>query len=149
MSEVAWIPIPRTAQISADYIAELIRAPALRNEECSGCRHLDVMQHIGQRSLDRRRFLNRLSVAGATAFAPHMAYGQSPRAGSHVQTAQAGAGTSGTSSAISMKSVDRLAGTSVSLAYAVKAGPFIFLNGHEGYDFEKGLARWKVRRAFL
>ena len=98
------------------------------------------MQHIGQRSLDRRRFLNRLSVAGATAFAPHMAYGQSPRAGSHVQTAQAGAGTSGTSSAISMKSVDRLAGTSVSLAYAVKAGPFIFLNGHEGYDFEKGLA---------
>jgi enamine deaminase RidA (YjgF/YER057c/UK114 family) len=36
--------------------------------------------------------------------------------------------------------VDRLAGTSVSLAYAVKAGPFIFLNGHEGYDFEKGLA---------
>lgn len=45
MSEVAWIPIPRTAQISADYIAELIRAPALRNEECSGCRHLDGMKH--------------------------------------------------------------------------------------------------------
>jgi enamine deaminase RidA (YjgF/YER057c/UK114 family) len=28
----------------------------------------------------------------------------------------------------------------VNYGYAVKAGPFIFLNGHEAFDFEKGLA---------
>src|SRR2546430_10171413 len=39
-----------------------------------------------------------------------------------------------------VKSVDHLAGGATRFAYAVKAGPFIFLNGHEAYDFEHGLA---------
>jgi len=32
-----------------------------------------------------------------------------------------------------------LLGTSVSQAYAVKAGPWIFLNGHEAFDFAAGI----------
>ena len=43
-------------------------------------------------------------------------------------------------SAPTVKSVERLAGSANSFAYAVKAGPWIFLNGHEAYDFERGLA---------
>jgi enamine deaminase RidA (YjgF/YER057c/UK114 family) len=39
-----------------------------------------------------------------------------------------------------VKSVDHLAGGSTRFAYAVKAGPWIFLNGHEAFDFEHGLA---------
>jgi hypothetical protein len=43
-------------------------------------------------------------------------------------------------SGLIVKSVDRLVGTAASFAYAVKAGPWIFLNGHEAFDFEHGLA---------
>jgi enamine deaminase RidA (YjgF/YER057c/UK114 family) len=42
--------------------------------------------------------------------------------------------------AVTVKSVERLCGSSVRYGYAVKAGPWIFLNGHEAYDFERGLA---------
>jgi enamine deaminase RidA (YjgF/YER057c/UK114 family) len=42
--------------------------------------------------------------------------------------------------ALTVKSVERLAGSGTSFAYAVKAGPWIFLNGHEAFDFEHGLA---------
>ena len=35
-------------------------------------------------------------------------------------------------------SVPSLAGSGVAYAYAVKAGPFIFLTGHEAFDFETG-----------
>src|ERR1700758_5362401 len=37
-----------------------------------------------------------------------------------------------------LKSVDRLLGTPVPYAYAIKAGPWIFLTGHEAYDWETG-----------
>jgi enamine deaminase RidA (YjgF/YER057c/UK114 family) len=40
---------------------------------------------------------------------------------------------------LTVKSVERLAGSGTSFAYAVKAGPWIFLNGHEAFDFERGL----------
>jgi hypothetical protein len=40
---------------------------------------------------------------------------------------------------LEVKSVPSLLGTSVSYAYAVKAGPWIFLNGHEAFDFENGI----------
>jgi hypothetical protein len=33
----------------------------------------------------------------------------------------------------------RLVGTAINYAYAVKAGPWVFLNGHEAFDFERGL----------
>src|SRR5262245_46260588 len=56
-----------------------------------------------------------------------------------VQSAQAGTSVAATS-ALTVKSVERLAGSGASFAYAVKAGPWIFLNGHEAFDFERGLA---------
>src|SRR5216683_6747616 len=40
---------------------------------------------------------------------------------------------------VEVKSVNLL-GTPVSYAYAVKAGPWIFLTGHEAFDFETGVA---------
>jgi enamine deaminase RidA (YjgF/YER057c/UK114 family) len=40
---------------------------------------------------------------------------------------------------LEVKSIDRLLGTPVSDAYAVKAGPWIFLTGHEAYDWETGI----------
>jgi enamine deaminase RidA (YjgF/YER057c/UK114 family) len=40
---------------------------------------------------------------------------------------------------LEVKSVPNLLGTPVSYAYAVKAGPWIFLNGHEAFDFESGI----------
>ncbi|HEY1301690.1 MAG TPA: hypothetical protein VGF07_14410, partial [Stellaceae bacterium] len=41
--------------------------------------------------------------------------------------------------AIEVKSVDNLLGTPVGYAYAVKAGPWIFLTGHEAFDFGAGV----------
>jgi hypothetical protein len=89
---------------------------------------------------NRRSFLlNGATLAGA-AMAPAFA-AQSRESHSMVQLAQAG-GTAAAApaSAPTAKSVTRLAGSANSLAYAVKAGPWIFLNGHEAYDFERGLA---------
>ncbi|HZT51898.1 MAG TPA: Rid family hydrolase [Stellaceae bacterium] len=37
-----------------------------------------------------------------------------------------------------MRTAEHLVGSSVNYAYAVKAGPFVFLNGHEAYDYAKG-----------
>src|SRR5712691_156022 len=42
--------------------------------------------------------------------------------------------------ALEVKAVEALLGTAVSYAYAVKAGPWIFLNGHEAFDFARGIA---------
>ena len=41
---------------------------------------------------------------------------------------------------IEVHAVEGLAGSSVPFAYAVKAGPWLFLTGHEAYDFDSGLA---------
>src|ERR1051325_7829013 len=41
--------------------------------------------------------------------------------------------------AVEVKSVENLLGTSVSYAYATKAGPWIFLNGHEAFDLAAGV----------
>jgi hypothetical protein len=43
------------------------------------------------------------------------------------------------SAAITIRTAEHLVGSAVSHAYAVKAGPFVFLNGHEGYDFAAGV----------
>jgi enamine deaminase RidA (YjgF/YER057c/UK114 family) len=40
---------------------------------------------------------------------------------------------------LEVKSVPNLLGTSVSFAYAVKAAPWIFLTGHEAFDFDRGI----------
>ncbi|MGE0258531.1 MAG: Rid family hydrolase [Alphaproteobacteria bacterium] len=39
---------------------------------------------------------------------------------------------------LDVRSVDRLLGTPVAYAYAVKAGPWLFLTGHEAYDWRTG-----------
>jgi len=41
---------------------------------------------------------------------------------------------------IEVRSVDGLAGSAVPYAYAVKAGPWLFLTGHEAFDFAAGPA---------
>src|SRR6266850_3592850 len=41
---------------------------------------------------------------------------------------------------IEIRSVENLAGTGVPYAYAVKAGPWLFLTGHEAFDFASGHA---------
>jgi len=40
--------------------------------------------------------------------------------------------------ALDVKSVENLLGTPVPYAYAVKAGPWLFLTGHEAYDWRTG-----------
>src|SRR6478736_1300706 len=42
--------------------------------------------------------------------------------------------------ALDVRSVENLLGTPVRYAYAVKAGPWIFLTGHEAYDWETGIS---------
>ena len=50
---------------------------------------------------------------------------------------------------LEVRSVPNLLGTPVSDAYAVKAGPWIFLTGHEAFDFERASRRrLPARRAF-
>jgi enamine deaminase RidA (YjgF/YER057c/UK114 family) len=41
--------------------------------------------------------------------------------------------------ALEVKAVPNLLGTSIPYAYAVKAGPWIFLTGHEAFDFATGM----------
>ena len=41
--------------------------------------------------------------------------------------------------ALEVKAVERLLGTGIPYAYAVKAGPWIFLTGHEAFDFDAGI----------
>ena len=43
------------------------------------------------------------------------------------------------------RTAERLVGSAVNYAYATKAGPFVFLNGHEGYDFEAEVVLRVVR----
>jgi hypothetical protein len=40
--------------------------------------------------------------------------------------------------ALEIKSVDGLVGTPISYAYAVRAGPWVFLTGHEAFDWRTG-----------
>ena len=40
---------------------------------------------------------------------------------------------------LEVRSVEHLLGTGVPYAYAVKAGPWIFLTGHEAFDFDAGV----------
>src|SRR6478672_3336066 len=94
--------------------------------------------------VDRRGFVCKAAtLAGATAFMPSVAArATAPGGPSTIQLAQTQLAQSVAVSAtpLTIKSVERLVGSTTNYAYAVKAGPWIFLNGHEAYDFEKGLA---------
>jgi enamine deaminase RidA (YjgF/YER057c/UK114 family) len=97
-----------------------------------------------QDMVDRRGFVCKAgTLAGATAFMPSVAArATAPGGPSTIQLAQTQLAQSIAASAtpLTIKSVERLVGSTTNYAYAVKAGPWIFLNGHEAYDFEKGLA---------
>ena len=96
---------------------------------------------------DRRSFLlNGMTLAGAAAMSPAVA-GQATAAESGcVQLAQAGPRAGAPSPALEVKSVERLAGSSMSYAYAIKAGPFVFLNGMRRSTSIMALRRrWKAR----
>ena len=80
--------------------------------------------------LPRRKFLGGATLAGAAALL-------SPRP-AHAQTSAAT--PSVTAAPVTALTADHLVGSAVNYAYAVKAGPFVFLNGHEGYDFAAGAA---------
>ena len=73
--------------------------------------------------LERRAFLGATAAGAASLLAPAAALAQA--------SAQP-------ASAISALTAERLVGSAVNYAYAVKAGPLVFLNGHEGYDFAAG-----------
>jgi len=47
--------------------------------------------------------------------------------------------------ALEIKSIDGLIGTPISYAYAVKAGPWVFLTGHEAFDWRTGTIDASVR----
>ena len=80
--------------------------------------------------LARRSFLGGATLAGvASAIAPRVAVAQAP-----IVVAPPVPNT-----AVTARTAERLAGATVNYAYATKAGPFVFLNGHEGYDFEAGV----------
>lgn len=80
--------------------------------------------------LERRAFLGGAASAGmASVLASHAALGQT----------SAPAVPSAPGSAITVRTAEHLVGSAVNHAYAVKAGPFVFLNGHEGYDFAAGV----------
>jgi len=85
----------------------------------------------------RRNFLHHgITLAGAATL-PTGAAATPPNA--TMRLAQAGAPAGAAASAIAVKST-RLVGSAINYAYAVKAGPWVFLNGHEAFDFERGLA---------
>src|SRR5690349_3238274 len=50
----------------------------------------------------------------------------------------------GVAAMLEVKSLPNLLGTTASYAYAVKAGPWIFLTGHEAYDWRTGRAEEAV-----
>ena len=86
--------------------------------------------------LERRAFLSGAALAGAASvagvasvLAPGAALGQT----------SAPVAPSTPDPGISARTAEHLVGSAANYAYAVKAGPFVFLNGHEGYDFAAGV----------
>ena len=90
--------------------------------------------------LERRAFLSGATLAGvASVLAPSAALGQ----------VSAPIAPSAPGPTILARTTEHLVGSAVNYAYAVKAGPFVFLNGHEGYDFAAASSpRSKARRVF-
>jgi enamine deaminase RidA (YjgF/YER057c/UK114 family) len=85
--------------------------------------------------VERRAFLGGATAAGlASLVAPRAATAQA------MVQASAPAAPTAPAARVTALTADHLVGSAVNYAYAVKAGPFVFLNGHEGYDFAAGAA---------
>jgi enamine deaminase RidA (YjgF/YER057c/UK114 family) len=80
--------------------------------------------------LERREFLGGATAASVASLV-----------GPRVAIAQGSAPTATTApnAPVTALTTEHLVGSAVNYAYAVKAGPFVFLNGHEGYDFASGV----------
>src|SRR5579883_3122035 len=84
----------------------------------------------GPSGFPRRNFLSAATAAGAaTLLGARQALAQASAPGR----------TAVGVPAIQMLTADHLVGSAVNYAYAVRAGPFVFLNGHEGFDFAAGV----------
>jgi hypothetical protein len=68
--------------------------------------------------LERRAFLGGATAAGAASVFSPLAQAATPAA------------SSAPGAAVTALTTQRLVGSAVNHAYAVKAGPFVFLNGH-------------------
>jgi enamine deaminase RidA (YjgF/YER057c/UK114 family) len=77
--------------------------------------------------LARRAFLGGATAAGAAPVLTLLAQAATSPA------------RSAPGAAVTALTTEHLVGSAVNHAYAVKAGPFVFLNGHEGYDFAAGV----------
>ncbi|MGH7071177.1 MAG: hypothetical protein ACREFO_14360, partial [Acetobacteraceae bacterium] len=73
----------------------------------------------------RRDVLGGAIAAGAAVLAPAL-------------PARAQATATPVPASVTFSTVEHLVGSSVNFAYAAKAGPWLFLNGQEGFDFAKG-----------
>jgi enamine deaminase RidA (YjgF/YER057c/UK114 family) len=78
--------------------------------------------------IGRRAFLGATAASVASAVTPRAALAQAPAPATPP-------------AAITALTSERLLGSAVNYAYAVKAGPLVFLNGHEGYDFAAGVVQ--------
>jgi enamine deaminase RidA (YjgF/YER057c/UK114 family) len=87
-----------------------------------------VTEHDRSSGLERRAFLGGAALAGAASvLAPNVVLGQ------------AAVSPTAPRASIETRTAEHLVGSAINYAYAVKAGPFVFLNGHEGYDFDAGV----------
>src|ERR1043166_6676596 len=96
--------------------------------------NMQASRAAGTRVTNRRSFLNGMTLAGAAALTPSPTHATA----SSVRLAQASqaAGAGSPAPALTVKSVGRLAGSSNGYAYAIKAGPWIFLNRSEEHTSE-------------
>src|SRR5215472_7036478 len=126
-----------------------MRGPGYRATRSSG---LQVARHSTREGImrprgattvtNRRNFLNGMTLAGAAALTPagHAASATQSRSATRMAQAGQGAGAGAPTAALTVQAVGDLAGSSTSYAYAIKAGPWIFLTGHEAFDFHRGPA---------
>jgi hypothetical protein len=77
--------------------------------------------------VERRAFLGGATAAGAASVLSPLAQAVTP------------AVSSAPGAAVTALTTEHLVASAVNHADAVKAGPFVFLNGHEGYDFAAGV----------
>jgi enamine deaminase RidA (YjgF/YER057c/UK114 family) len=82
-------------------------------------------------SIRRRGFLGGVVAASAGAFVAPPVRAQA--------VARAAERTDAAPSHVTFRSAEHMIGSAVNFAYAAKAGPFLFLNGQEGFDFATGV----------
>jgi hypothetical protein len=94
-------------------------------------------------SLNRRDFVGKAAgLAGAVTFVPSVVAKAGPstdRPEPRLAQNQLAPARTAPPSSLEVKSTSRLVGSTTRYAFAIKAGPWIFLNGHEAFNFETGL----------